>query len=67
MNRPEVRRALGARPDLEFKMISPEVSKAYWDSGGFEYAAGLLPPLVDAGVRLLVYAGAAGEYGTLRA
>ena len=61
MNDPVHKAALGVNPDRTFEACSTEVNKAFTMQGdSMHNSAALLPELVDAGVRLLVYAGNAG-------
>jgi cathepsin A (carboxypeptidase C) len=63
MNEPSHKAALGANPDRAFEACSSQVNRAFMMQGdGVHNAAALLPELVDHGVRLLVYAGNAGQY-----
>lgn len=61
MNNPATKTALGAKSDITFQACKQEIDDAFtWTMDPLQNAAGLLPELVDAGVRLLVYAGNAG-------
>ncbi|EKM61756.1 uncharacterized protein PHACADRAFT_248586 [Phanerochaete carnosa HHB-10118-sp] len=58
MNNPKNKRALGANPDLDFQSCNMEVNQAFFGQGdGMHNSAVLLSPLIEDGVRLLVYAG----------
>lgn len=63
MNKPAIKTALGVDPSKHFASCNMEVNQAFTLNGdGMHNSALLLPELVDAGVRLLVYAGNAGEF-----
>lgn len=63
MNEPSNKAALGVNPSKDFASCNMEVNQAFTMNGdGMHNSAALLPELVDAGVRLLVYAGNAGEF-----
>lgn len=63
MNNPANKAALGVDPTRHFASCNMEVNQAFTLNGdGMHNSALLLPELVDAGVRLLVYAGNAGEF-----
>jgi hypothetical protein len=63
MNEPSNKAALGVNPSKDFASCNMEVNQAFSMNGdGMHNSAALLPELVDAGVRLLVYAGNAGEF-----
>ncbi|KZV90898.1 hypothetical protein EXIGLDRAFT_719842 [Exidia glandulosa HHB12029] len=58
LNRAEVKSALGAEEGLTFQGCNMEVNRAFMLQGdGMHNSAALLPELLAAGVRLLVYAG----------
>lgn len=58
----ENKKALGVPAELKFQTCNMEVNQAFFGQGdGVKNAAALLPPLVNDGVRLLVYAGNAGQ------
>jgi len=62
LNEPSNKAALGVNPSRTFESCNMQVNQAFTISGdGMRNTALLLPELVDAGVRLLVYAGNAGE------
>ena len=62
MNEPSNKAALGVNPERTFESCNMEVNQAFTLNGdGAHNSAALLPELVNAGVRLLVYAGNAGE------
>jgi len=63
MNDPKNKQALGVDPQRTFASCNMEVNRAFSMNGdGMHNSATLLPELVNAGVRLLVYAGNAGEF-----
>ena len=49
-------------PEREFTTCNMDVNQAFTFSGDWSNSALLLPELVNDGVRLLVYAGNAGEF-----
>ena len=53
---------LGAHPDRDFQACNDVVNRAFIMETGVRNAAGLFPELIDIGIRLLVYAGNAGQY-----
>ncbi|PPQ66021.1 hypothetical protein CVT26_010777 [Gymnopilus dilepis] len=58
MNEPSNKAALGVNPERTFESCNMEVNQAFTLNGdGAHNSAALLPELVNAGVRLLVYAG----------
>ena len=58
MNLPEVKKALGVNPALDFQSCNMEVNQAFALQGdGARNRAKLLPELVESGIRLLIYAG----------
>jgi len=62
LNDPSNKAALGVNPSRTFESCNMQVNQAFALNGdGMHNSALLLPELVDAGVRLLVYAGNAGE------
>ena len=62
MNDASNKKALGAPPDRDFASCNMEVNQAFMGQGdGMHNAALLLVPLINDGVRLLVYAGNAGK------
>ena len=62
LNQPSVKAELGVSPAREFITCNMEVNQAFTMNGDWSNSALLLPELVNEGVRLLVYAGNAGEY-----
>jgi hypothetical protein len=62
LNQPSVKAELGVSPDQKFATCNMEVNQAFTFSGDWSNSALLLPELVNGGVRLLVYAGNAGEF-----
>jgi len=63
MNEPSNKAALGVNPDRTFQSCNMEINQAFTLNGdGAHNSAILLPELVNAGIRLLVYAGNAGEF-----
>ena len=61
LNQPSVKAELGVSPEREFTTCNMEVNQAFTMDGDWSNSALLLPELVNGGVRLLVYAGNAGE------
>ena len=62
MNIPSTKTALGVDPDRNFESCSRQVGMGFMLQGdGVHNSAALLPELVNNGIRLLVYAGNAGE------
>ena len=62
MNNPSNKAALGVNPSITFESCNMEVNQAFSLQGdGMRNSAALLSELVDEGIRLLVYAGNAGE------
>lgn len=60
MNQPEVKRALGVDSAREFESCNTEINRAFtFEGDGAHNRAKLLPPLIEDGIRLLVYAGQA--------
>lgn len=58
MNDPHTKAALGVDPELNFTSCNMEVNEAFFNQGdGMHNSAPLLTPLIDNGIRLLVYAG----------
>lgn len=58
LNLPEIKKALGVNPKLNFSSVNMDVNQAFFAQGdGSRDSAKLLPELVNDGVRLLVYAG----------
>lgn len=58
MNDPRHKAALGVNPELDFQSCNMDVNQAFFGQGdGMHNSAALLPPLIEDGVRLLVYAG----------
>ena len=58
MNDSKNKKALGVNPELDFQSCNMEVNQAFFGQGdGMHNSAALLPPLIEDGVRLLVYAG----------
>ena len=62
LNQPSVKAELGVSPEREFATCNMDVNQAFALSGDWSNSALLLPELVNDGVRLLVYAGNAGQY-----
>lgn len=62
LNRPSVKAELGVNPEREFSTCNMDVNRDFTLNGDWDNYALLLPELVNGGVRLLVYAGNAGEY-----
>jgi hypothetical protein len=61
LNQPSVKAELGVSPERKFATCNMDVNQAFMLSGDWSNSALLLPELVNDGVRLLVYAGNAGE------
>ena len=62
MNDPKNKAAIGVDPSRKFESCNLEINQAFMLSGdGMHNSAALLPELINDGVRLLVYAGNAGE------
>ncbi|KAH7089319.1 Alpha/Beta hydrolase protein [Auriculariales sp. MPI-PUGE-AT-0066] len=58
LNREDVKKELGAEGDIKFQSCNMEVNQAFMFQGdGMHNSAALLPTLLDAGIRLMVYAG----------
>jgi len=58
MNRPEVKKELGAPDKLKFESCNMQVNQAFSFQGdGMKNSAVLLPELIDDGIRVLIYAG----------
>lgn len=58
LNLPEIKKALGVSPKLNFSSVNWDVNQAFFAQGdGSRDSAKLLPELVNDGIRLLVYAG----------
>ena len=67
MNQPDVKAALGANPQRTFESCNMAINQAFLLQGdSMHNTPALLPPLINDGVRLLVYAGNAGEWDTFR-
>ena len=62
LNQPSVKAELGVSPEREFTTCNMDVNQAFTLGGDWSNSALLLPELVNDGVRLLVYAGDAGEF-----
>jgi Serine carboxypeptidase len=64
MNDRANKKALGVDPNREFENCNMKVNQDFFLQGDSSHnSAALLPELVDDGMRLLVYAGKAGEFG----
>ncbi|EJD54382.1 serine carboxypeptidase [Auricularia subglabra TFB-10046 SS5] len=58
LNQPDTKRAVGAKQDITFKSCNPEIAQNFAQQGDtMRNSAALLPDLLNAGVRVLVYAG----------
>jgi len=58
LNRPEVKKALGVPKELQFESCNMRVNQAFMLQGdGMHNSAELLSPLLEDGIRVLVYAG----------
>lgn len=65
MNNADNKKALGVPASLTFQSCNMDVNQAFFSQGdGMKNSAALLPPLIEDGVRLLVYAGNAGEFSS---
>lgn len=63
MNSPSNKASLGVNPEKTFESCNMAVNQGFALNGdGAHNSASLLPELVEAGVRLLVYAGNAGKF-----
>lgn len=62
LNQPSIKAELGVSPETKFATCNMEVNQAFTLGGDWSNSALLLPELVNGGVRLLVYAGNAGEF-----
>lgn len=68
MNKPEVKKQLGAPADITFQSCNMGINQAFLLQGdGMHNSGALLPELVNNGIRLLLYAGEADmrEYPSL--
>lgn len=62
MNQPEVRKELGASPDATFESCNMKINQAFQLNGDVSHnTAALIPELLDAGIRFLIYAGASSS------
>ena len=62
MNNPQNKAALGVNPERTFESCNMDLNQAFTMNGdGMHNSALLLPELIEDGIRLLVYAGNAGE------
>lgn len=62
LNQPDVKAALGVNPQRKFESCNMAINQAFLFQGdSMHNTPALLPPLINDGVRLLVYAGNAGE------
>ncbi|KIJ55250.1 hypothetical protein M422DRAFT_23858 [Sphaerobolus stellatus SS14] len=60
LNRPEVKKALGAPSNIDFQSCNLQINQAFLFQGDTAHnSAKLLPELLNAGIRLMVYAGQA--------
>ena len=58
LNDPTVKKTLGVPSAVEFESCNMNVNQAFFGQGdGMKNSAVLLGPLIDDGIRLLVYAG----------
>ena len=63
LNSTSVKKAVGVDPSISFQLINNDVTTAFHRRGdAVRNSAALLPDLINDGVRLLVYAGMAGEH-----
>jgi len=73
-NQPEVRKALGVSSERTFESCNMQVNQAFQFQGDVSHnTAALIPPLLEDGIRVLIYAGDAdfmvrpsGYYSLLR-
>jgi len=60
LNRPEIKKELGVPSSLTFASCNMKINQDFLLNGdGMHYAGALLVPLVDAGIRVLLYNGEA--------
>ncbi|ORY79276.1 Alpha/Beta hydrolase protein [Leucosporidium creatinivorum] len=60
LNKPEVKKALGASSDRTFESCNMQLNQAFTFNGDVAHnTAALLPPLLEAGIRVGIYAGEA--------
>ncbi|CAO1617597.1 unnamed protein product [Parajaminaea phylloscopi] len=60
MNKPEVKKAFGASNDVDFQSCNLDINKGFLLQGdSMHNSAALLPPLIDDGIRVGIYAGVA--------
>jgi len=58
LNKPEIKEALGAPKELNFASCNMEVNRQFLMTGDSQRnSAALLPPLLEDGIRVLIYAG----------
>lgn len=58
LNQPSAKKTLGVPSDIKFESCNMNVNQAFMGQGdGMKNSAVLLGPLIDDGIRLLVYAG----------
>lgn len=58
MNRPEVKEELGAPKEMDFQSCNMEINRGFLMTGDSQHdSAALLPPLLEDGIRVLIYAG----------
>ena len=57
-NQPEVRKALGVSSERTFESCNMQVNQAFQFQGDVSHnTAALIPPLLEDGIRVLIYAG----------
>lgn len=57
-NQPEVRKALGVSKERTFESCNMQVNQAFQFQGDVSHnTAALIPPLLEDGIRVLIYAG----------
>ena len=62
MNKPKVKAAIGVSSQRQFSLCNDDVEKGFFLRGdSIQDTPALLPELVNNGIRLLIYAGVAGE------
>lgn len=58
MNRPDVKKQLGAPASLEFKSCNMDINRDFFGQGDvMHHTSDLLKPIIEDGIRVLVYAG----------
>lgn len=58
LSRPEIKEELGVHSEADFSSCNMEVNRAFLMTGDSQHnSAALLPPMLEAGIRVLIYAG----------